>query len=287
MKGVRAAAWAVLVVPPVFSGLAVALAFRWGGVSPGILPMTVAFYALTVAGITVGYHRLFTHRAFRAATPVKVLLGILGSMAAQGPVIFWVVEHRKHHRSSDQAGDPHSPHPKGFLHAHLSWMIDGHFDFVEWTKLGRDLILDRHAAWINQTYPYWLALGIAMPSAIGYGITGSARGAIEGALWGGFVRILLVHHATWSVNSICHLFGGRRYATPDESRNNALVALVTLGEGWHNNHHAFPYSARQGLTPFELDPSWWIIRGLHLVGAASDVRLPITRPTVRQHGQPS
>lgn len=287
MTGVRAAAWAALVIPPIFSAVAVALAFRWGGVSAGILPMTLAFYVLTVAGITVGYHRLFTHRAFRAATPVKLLLGILGSMAAQGPVIFWAVEHRKHHRSSDHDGDPHSPHPRGFLHAHLSWMISSDFDIVEWARLGRDLIQDRHSAWINQSYPLWLGLGIALPSAIGYALTASARGAIEGALWGGFVRILLVHHATWSVNSICHLFGRRRYATPDESRNNGWVALLTLGEGWHNNHHAFPYSARQGLTPLQIDPSWWIIRGLHRVGAASNIRLPLTRSTAENEERPA
>jgi len=188
-------------------------------------------------------------------------------MAAQGPLVFWVAEHRAHHQFSDREGDPHSPDLEGLWHAHVGWMLD-----AAPPDLGRyaiDLLRDRLAMGMNQTYFAWVALGILLPGAITGLVEGSWAAAASGVLWGGLVRIFLVHHATWAVNSICHRFGSRPHATRDGSTNHWLVALFSLGEGWHNNHHAFPTSARHGLKTFELDPSWWTIRLLSATGLAT------------------
>ncbi len=239
-------------------------------------------YLVTVLGVTMGYHRLFTHRAFKCAPVLRWILGAMGSMAAQGPVFFWVGSHRRHHQHSDDEGDPHSPHAggrsgalavlRGWWHAHIGWMLvpapQNYF------RLVADLMRDPAAAGVNRTYLAWVACGLALPAAIGGIVAGNLAGAFSGLLWGGLVRMFLVHHVTWSINSVCHLFGHAPYATTDESRNNAICAVLTLGEGWHNNHHAFPSSARHGLRWWQVDAIYGLVCLLQRIGWVWDVRLP-------------
>ncbi|MGB8841760.1 MAG: fatty acid desaturase [Aliidongia sp.] len=268
-----------IVTPALGTIVALALAVH-GTVLPGRLELTVALILilLTELGVTVGFHRLFVHRSFTAPRPVRVILGILGSMAAQGPPLFWAAAHRHHHVTSDRPDDPHSPHGTGrlpfrMLHAHLAWMLalrEQHEQF----RLIHDLLRDRAVVFVSLWYPAWVALGLLIPGAVSGLWHGSVMGAVSGLLWGGLVRMFLVHHATWSVNSLGHIAGRQRFLTKDESRNNVFVALITLGEGWHNNHHAFPYSARHGFAWWEFDPSWLAIRLLAWLGIAREVRLP-------------
>jgi stearoyl-CoA desaturase (delta-9 desaturase) len=226
---------------------------------------------LTGVGVTVGYHRLFTHGSFKTTRALRVLLAVLGSAAVEGPVIEWVANHRKHHQFSDQPGDPHSPHVDhghgwrgalaGLFHAHVGWIFDDE-PMASEERYAKDLLRDPDLRRIA---------GLAFPFAIGVALTGTIDGGLTALLWGGAVRIFLLHHATFSINSLCHFFGGRRFATGDESRNLFWLALPTLGESWHNNHHAFPTSARHGLRWWQLDPSAWLINGLEHVGLAWDV----------------
>jgi stearoyl-CoA desaturase (Delta-9 desaturase) len=249
--------------------------------SPGELGRTTAFCLGTLLGVSAGFHRLFTHRSFEAHVVVRALLGILGSMAAQGPLLFWVTAHREHHQRSDALGDPHSPYVRaqerlttlrGFWHAHLGWMMQ--HESTAWSTYAPDILRDQTAFFVSRWYVIWVLMGLVLPGVIAGLWHRSLLHAVLGVLWGGLVRTFLVHHATWSVNSLGHMIGRRAFATPDRSRNNALVALVTLGEGWHNNHHAFPSSARHGLTRWEIDPSYAVIRLLACMGLARDVKLP-------------
>jgi stearoyl-CoA desaturase (Delta-9 desaturase) len=231
----------------------------------------VVTYLLTGLGITVGYHRLFTHRSFKTTRALRALFAVLGSMGVEGPLIEWVSTHRKHHCFSDRPGDPHSPHIddapgwrgalRGLGHAHLGWMFRGK-DIANPRRFARDLLADRDLRFISRTFPFWVAVGLALPFGLGVALTGAVVGGLTGLLWGGAVRIFLVHHATFSINSLCHFFGRRPFATGDESRNLAWLAPVTLGEAWHNNHHAFPTSARHGLGRWQLDPGAWLITAL-------------------------
>jgi stearoyl-CoA desaturase (delta-9 desaturase) len=245
------------------------------------LALCAAFYVATVLGVTVGYHRLATHRAFEARPALRGLLAALGSMAAQGPLLFWAACHRRHHATSDADDDPHSPRPqgtgwaaplRGFFWGHVGWMLD--HEPEPWDRYAKDLLRDPLLFRIHVAYPYWVAAGLLLPALIGGIVGGSWERALGGALWGGFVRIFLVQHATWSVNSIGHLWGGRRFDTRDSSRNNALCGLVALGEGWHNNHHAFPRSARHGLARWEIDVSYLVIRAAAALRLAHDVQTP-------------
>ena len=202
------------------------------------------------------------------------------SAAVEGPVIEWVSTHRKHHRFSDLAGDPHSPHTDhgagwrgalaGSLHAHVGWMFRG-VDRASAERYAKDLLADPVIRAVDRTFLLWVMLGLAFPFGLGVALTGSVVGGLTGMLWGGAVRILFLHHATFSINSLCHFFGRRRFATGDQSRNLAWLALPTFGEAWHNNHHAFPTSAHHGLTRWQLDPGGWLIDGLERVGLAWDV----------------
>jgi stearoyl-CoA desaturase (delta-9 desaturase) len=268
----RLVAILTIVVPSVGTLLAIGL-LPWLGLPPAsVFIATAVMYVATVLGVTVGYHRHFTHRAFDAPAPVRTTLGVLGSMAAQGPLLFWVAEHRAHHQFADREGDPHSPVTDSLWHAHVGWMLD-----ESPADLGRyavDLLRDRPSLWINQTYFAWVIAGVLAPAALVGLAEGSLAAAAMGALWAGLVRIFLVHHATWAVNSICHRFGKRPHPTRDGSTNHWLVAFFSLGEGWHNNHHAFPASARHGLGAWQLDPSWWTIRLLSAAGLATQVRTP-------------
>jgi stearoyl-CoA desaturase (Delta-9 desaturase) len=196
---------------------------------------------------------------------------VLGSMAVEGPLLEWVSTHRKHHRFSDRSGDPHSPHAerapgwrgalRGLGHAHVGWMFRGQ-GVANPHRYARDLLADRDVRLISRTFPLWMLAGLALPFGLGIALTGSLIGGLTGLLWGGAVRIFLLHHATFSINSLCHFFGRRSFTTGDQSRNLAWLAPITFGEAWHNNHHAFPTSARHGLGPHQLDPGAWLIGGL-------------------------
>ena len=237
-------------------------------------------YSLTGLGITVGYHRLFTHRSFKAGRGVRAVLAVLGSMAVEGPVIEWVATHRKHHRFSDRPGDPHSPHVdrapgwrgslRGLAHAHIGWIFRGK-DMANPARYAKDLLADRDLRFISRTFPLWVLAGLALPFGLGVALTGTVAGGLGGLLWGGAARVLLLHHATFSINSLCHCFGRRPFATRDQSRNLAWLAPMAFGEAWHNNHHAFPSSARHGLGRWQLDPSAWLITGLERCHLAWDV----------------
>jgi stearoyl-CoA desaturase (delta-9 desaturase) len=275
----RLANTVVTVVPLALLGIAIWLA--WGGTLhwQDLVVLAVS-YLITGVGITVGYHRLFTHRSFKAGRPLRALFAVLGSAAVEGPVIEWVSTHRKHHRFSDLPGDPHSPHTdhgigwrgaaRGLLHAHVGWMFRG-VDRASEERYAKDLLADPLMRALDRTFPLWVLLGLAFPFGLGVALTDSLVGGLTGMLWGGAVRILFLHHATFSINSLCHFFGRRRFATGDESRNLAWLALPTFGEAWHNNHHAFPTSAHHGLTRWQLDPGGWLIDGLEWLGLVWDV----------------
>jgi stearoyl-CoA desaturase (Delta-9 desaturase) len=237
-------------------------------------------YSLSGAGITVGYHRLFTHRSFKTSRALRMLFAVLGSMAVEGSVVEWVATHRRHHDFSDKPGDPHSPHAEhapgwrgavgGLIHAHVGWMFRGK-DMANPGRYARDLMADRDLRFISRTFPLWVLAGLALPFGLGTLLTGSIVGGLTGLLWGGAVRIFLLHHATFSINSLCHFFGRSPFGTGDESRNLGWLAPITFGEAWHNNHHAFPTSARHGLGRWQLDPGAWLIAALERSHLAWDV----------------
>ena len=271
-----------VVVPPLgllsAMGLLWGVAFHWFDVA-----LLVSLYVVCAFGITIGFHRYFTHRGFTAHPAVKAALGILGCMTMQGPITQWVTDHRKHHALSDQPGDPHSPHVghgegalgalRGFVHAHVGWLF-ANLGMEQGRAYGKDLYEDRMVRWIDRLYGLWVVLTFGIPFAVGYWIGGDWRSGLEGLVWGGLLRVFAYQHATFSVNSICHMFGRQDYRSRDQARNNWLVAALVFGEGWHNNHHAFPASARHGLRRFQIDLSWWVIRGLERLGLVWDVRTP-------------
>ena len=237
-------------------------------------------YLIAGLGVTIGFHRLLTHRSFATYKPVAYTLAIAGSMSVQGPVIGWVADHRKHHAHTDEEGDPHSPHVghgdgvvgalKGLWWAHLGWLLDRQGQ-ADPNRYARDLREDRGMRRINRAFLWLVAAGLVLPFAAGFVITGTLAGAATALLWGGFVRIFILHHVTWSVNSVCHFFGRRRFDTDDESTNVTWVALLSFGEGWHHNHHAFPRSAKHGLRWYEPDVTGLLIRGLERLHLAWNV----------------
>jgi stearoyl-CoA desaturase (Delta-9 desaturase) len=273
-----------------FVGLVIAIALLWNRwLHPVDLALLVVGYLLTGIGITVGYHRLFTHRAFQTKQWVRWAFAILGSMAVEGPVLAWVADHRKHHQFSDVDGDPHSPHVGGgngfvaaarnLFHAHVGWLFvsEGRADVKKYVP---DLIAEPGMKTINSLFGVWLTLSLLVPAAIGYAIVGTWQGALTALLWGGAIRIFLLHHVTFSINSICHFWGRRNFKSADESRNVWLLSLISFGESWHNNHHAFPTSAFHGMRRFEaaMDPGGWVITGLEKLGLAGKVvRIPRER----------
>ncbi len=282
-----------VIVPPL--GVLSAMGLLWGvAVRPVDVAMLVVLYTACGLGITVGYHRLFSHKAFKTTPAIRGLFAILGSMTLQGPVTQWVTDHRKHHALSDRDGDPHSPHAGrreglfgglgGFFHAHMGWLVSTK-GMERGRRYGRDLYDDPVIRRIDRLYMLWVVLTLAIPFAIGFAVDPTLRGGMTGLVWGGLVRIFLFHHMTWSVNSVCHTFGRRPYETDDESRNNWIVALPTFGEGWHNNHHAFPGSAIHGLGRRQVDMSWWTIRGLEKLGLAWDVKVPAAERLARRAAQ--
>ena len=249
-------------------------------------------YLLTAIGVTVGFHRLLTHRSFETSPLLRGAFAALGSAAIEGPVISWVADHRKHHAFSDEEGDPHSPHVghghglkgtlRGLVHAHVGWLfIHTHRGSKE--RYAPDLLADPVVRWVDRTFLLWVAAGLAVPFLLGLALGGTLAAGLTGLLWGGLVRMFVVHHITYSINSLCHTFGRQAFATRDESRNLAWLAIPSLGEAWHNNHHAFPTSAAHGLGRRQIDVSGWVIAGLERAGLVWNVvRVPAERQERRR-----
>jgi stearoyl-CoA desaturase (delta-9 desaturase) len=261
--------------------LGVAAWQSWDGLlKPRDLAIFAVLYVLTGFGVTIGYHRLFTHRSFKTGPVLRAILAILGSAAIEGPVISWVADHRKHHAFTDVQGDPHSPHVdhgvgvrgalRGLVHAHIGWLFV-HDQRGARDRYAPDLMADPVMRFVDRWFYVWAVGGVAVAFGLGWALGGSLEAALTALLWGGAIRLMLLHHVTFSINSICHVFGRKRFETGDESRNVFWLSLITFGESWHNNHHAFPTSARHGMGRWELDPSALVIRGLARVGLAWDV----------------
>lgn len=280
----------IAVVVP-FAAFLVALVLLWNrAVGWTDLAILAGMYLVTAGAVTVGFHRLLTHRSFATYKPVEYLFAALGSMAVQGQVIDWVADHRRHHAHPDAEGDPHSPHVgggtglRGLWHAHVGWLLTAH-GRSDHARYAPDLTEDRGMRLIDAAFLPLVALSLAIPFAIGWLASGAVTGALTALLWGGAVRIFLVHHVTWSINSICHFHGRRRFETTDRSTNVWWLAPVTLGESWHHNHHAFPRSAFHGLRWWEIDPSALVIRAMRAVGLAWNVvSIPAERQAERLAG---
>ncbi len=245
------------------------------------LAIFAVLYVPVGLGVTVGFHRLLTHRAFKTSSGMRGLLAVLGTMSVEGPVISWVADHRKHHVYTDRLGDPHSPHLdhgggwrgalRGLVHAHVGWLFD-HSQRGARERFAGDLLADPVVSFVDRTFLLWSLLGLAIPFALGLLIGGTLLAGLDAMLWGGAVRIFVLHHVTYSINSLCHFFGRRRFATDDESRNLLWLAPLSLGEAWHNNHHAFPTSAYHGIGRGELDLSGLTISALERLGLIWDVQ---------------
>lgn len=262
-------------------GLVAAVVGLWGwGVTAVDLWLVVAGHVLTTLGITVGFHRLFTHGGMRAPAVVRAALAVLGTLALQGPVLKWCAEHRRHHAYADRPGDPHSPHLqpgqgrmatlRGLWFAHVGWMfVPLTTDPDEWAP---DLVADPVVRTVSRLYVPLVAVSLALPAVVGFAVAGTGVGALRGFVWGGLVRVFLQLHTTWSINSLCHVVGRRRYASRDEATNVWWLSVVSLGESWHNNHHAFPSSARHGLDRFQVDPTAFVIDWMERLGLVRDVK---------------
>lgn len=270
----------IVVVP--FIALFFAIYQLWGnGISWLELTLFITFYLASGLGVTIGFHRLFTHRSFETVRPIEVALGIMGSMAFEGPLLEWTANHRCHHQFSDQEEDPHSPHTSGagwrgffsgIFHAHVGWLFTKYAPEID--RYAPDLKADRTLRLVSDLFLVWAIGGLLLPAAIAGLVTQTWTGALLGLLWGGFVRVFFIHHVTWSINSVCHLWGARDYVSRDHSRNNVIFGVFGMGEGWHNNHHAFPTSARHGLHWWQFDISYILIRTLEVLRLAWRVRTP-------------
>jgi stearoyl-CoA desaturase (Delta-9 desaturase) len=265
------------VVAP-FIGVLVAIGLLWNRAVDAVdLAILATMYVITGVGITVGFHRLLTHRSFQTHAWVERTFAVMGSLSVQGSVLDWVADHRKHHAHADKEGDPHSPHVghgtglRGLWHAHTGWLLENQGQ-ADWKRYAAELYEDKHMRRIGRSFPWLVLVSLALPTALGFVLDGfTLRGALLGFIWGGLVRIFLVHHVTWSVNSICHFFGRRRFDIEDQSTNVAWLSFVSLGESWHHNHHAFPRSAYHGLRRWEIDPSGWLISMMQHAGLAWNV----------------
>ena len=283
-------------LPP--AALVAAVVLLWHrAVGPLELSVMGALYVLTCMGVTLGFHRMFTHRALDSSRALRATLAILGSMAVEGSVITWVADHRKHHAFTDQDGDPHSPHlsgpgllgaVRGLWHAHIGWLFET-VGQAERERFAPDLMKDRTIRLIDRLFLLWVAIGLAVPFALGWLLGGSLGVALTTLLWGGLVRVFLLHHVTWSINSVCHFFGRRRFDVQDESRNVFWLAPFSMGEAWHHNHHAFPTSAFHGLRFWERvsDPTGLLIALFEKLGLVWDVvRVSPERQAAKLAGAP-
>jgi len=265
------------VVAP-FVGTLAAILMLWNrAVDLTDLLVLVVMYVITAVGITVGFHRLLTHRAFASYPWVERAFAIMGSLSVQGSVMDWVADHRKHHAHTDREGDPHSPHVghgsglAGLWHAHVGWLMETQGQ-ADWKKYAPDLYEDPGMRRIGRQFPALALLSLLIPTVADWALHDfTVGGAVRGLVWGGLVRIFFVHHVTWSVNSVCHFFGRRRFDLDDHSTNVGWLAVLSLGESWHHNHHAFPRSAYHGLRWWEIDPSGLIIAGMQRLGLAWNV----------------
>ena len=275
-----------------FAMFAVGVVLLWNGLVDGIdLAIFGVFYVLTTLGITMGFHRLLTHRSFETYPAIRATLAMLGSMAVEGPPIVWVADHRKHHAFTDVDGDPHSPHTsgpgwrgaiRGLYHAHFGWLLSRETP-SDPLRYAKDLVRDAPIRRISAAFPAIVALGLLLPALAGLVLHGTATGALTGLLWGGFVRVFFVHHMTWSVNSLGHYLGRRRFDTDDRSSNLVALAVPSLGDSFHHNHHAFPRSAFHGLRWWELDLTGLLIRAMARVGLAWNVvSIPMERQRAKE-----
>jgi stearoyl-CoA desaturase (Delta-9 desaturase) len=281
--GTRIASLTAVILP--FLGVIAAAALLWGrGFSWVDLGLLTGLGVLTGLGITVGYHRLFTHRAFKTNRVVEFILSALGSMAVQGPVLKWAAMHRVHHQYSDQVDDLHSPHfdkhgalglLHGIWHAHIGWLFES--DPPQLDHYVQDIQQSRLLRVMSAAFPAWVLVSLLIPAVLGGLLAGTWTGVWCGLVWGGLVRIFVVHHGTWCVNSICHLWGSRSFQTGDQSRDNFVFGVLGLGEGWHHSHHAFPTSARHGLRWWQFDVSYWVIKALAILHLAWNVKVPSRR----------
>ncbi len=276
----RIATFFVVTLP--VAGVVVSIVLLWGVAFNWVyLAIMAGMYLVSGLGITIGFHRYFTHKSFDTSKPVAAFLGIAGSMAVEGSLLDWAATHRSHHQHSDGDGDPHSPHAygggfwgvlRGAWHSHVGWFLSNR------PKLEKryivDLLKDPMIRRVDSLFLLWVALGLAIPAVLGGLLTMSWMGVLLGFLWGGLVRVFLVHHVTWSVNSVCHIWGSRPFRSHDHSRNNPIFGVLALGEGWHNNHHAFPASARHGLKWWQFDISYIVIKAMSYVGITRNVRVP-------------
>lgn len=267
-----------------FVALFAGVAYLWDwGLTWIHLILLLVMYPVTGFGVTIGYHRLFTHKSFDTGPRTKLALGVLGAMSLQGPIRSWVAFHRLHHQHSDHADDPHTPHARdgdtighilqGWWKSHLGWMLVP-VDPETYKNYVPDLDRDPVIRFIDRFYWLWAALSLLIPGVIAGVVTQSFMGGLLGVIWGGLVRVLMVQHITWSVNSICHLWGTKPYDNDDESRNNPIVGVLALGEGWHNNHHSFPTSARHGLRWWQFDASYIVIKAMQALGLVTKVKVP-------------
>jgi stearoyl-CoA desaturase (Delta-9 desaturase) len=272
----RTANLAGVVVP--FIGTLAAIVMLWNrAVDLTDLIVLMVMYMVTAVGVTVGFHRLLTHRAFATYPWIERVFAVLGSLSVQGSFRDWVADHRKHHAHTDREGDPHSPHIghgsglSGLWHAHVGWLLETQGQ-ADWKKYAAELYEDPKMRRIGRRFPQIALLSLLVPTVAGWVLHDfTAAGALRGLVWGGLVRIFFVHHVTWSVNSVCHFFGRRRFDIDDHSTNVGWLAVLSLGESWHHNHHAFPRSAYHGLRWWEVDPSGLIIAGMQRLGLAWNV----------------
>ncbi|MGE3109090.1 MAG: acyl-CoA desaturase [Phycisphaerales bacterium] len=275
-----------------FAAAISAIVLLWGVAFNWVyLALLLGMFVFSGLGITIGYHRLFTHKSFATTRFMTWLWGVAGSSAAEGSILEWVAFHRKHHQYSDTSQDPHSPHAhphddgelpttvwgfvKGFWHSHMGWFVArSDTDQATLERYVPDLMNDRLVVSISRHWRLWTLIGCVFPAIIAGVVTMSWTGALLGFLWGGLVRIFFVHHTTWSINSVCHIWGSRPFVSRDHSRNNLLFGILAFGEGWHNNHHAFPVSARHGLRWWQIDTSWLLILAMKHLGIAWNVKVP-------------
>jgi stearoyl-CoA desaturase (delta-9 desaturase) len=259
-------------------GTLVAIVMLWNrAVDPTDLAILIVMYLVTATGITVGFHRLLTHRAFATDPLVERTFAVLGSLSVEGSVLDWVADHRRHHAYTDREGDPHSPHAghgsglRGLWHAHVGWLLETHGQ-SDWRKYAADLYEDAAMRRIGRRFPQFVVLSLVIPTAAGWALQGfTTAGALRGLVWGGLVRIFFVHHTTWSVNSVGHYFGRRRFDIDDHSTNVWWLAVLSLGDSWHHNHHVFPRSAFHGLRWWEVDLAGLIIAAMEKLGLAWNV----------------
>ena len=277
----RVALMVVSIVPLI--GVGFAIWSLWGrglsGVDAAIFGVT---YAFTGLGVSAGFHRLFAHKTYEAKGPARAVLAAAGSMSIEMGVISWVATHRRHHAFADRPGDPHSPHldaaqgtkgiVRGLWFAHMGWLLTS--ERTDPDRWAPDLVKDRTIKWIDRMFPMWVALSFAIPPVLGFAFTRTLGGTLTAFLWGSLVRIFLLHHVTFSINSVCHVFGRRPYDTKEESRNVWMLAFISFGEAWHNNHHAFPWSSTLGLRWWQIDPGTMLIRILRAAGLVSNVKRP-------------